>query len=115
MGAAIVIDLLTRKRDAVTKANGRIVAAVLALVLSLVTGFNVYRDDKKVDTSKKELIEQFMASTVEAKNNPTIEQAPVALAAPLQEQAAAPMVQKVAAMSDADKAVAVMGCDEGPG
>lgn len=76
LGAAIVIDLLTRKRDAVTKANGRIVAAVLALVMALVSGFNVYRDTQKIDSAKKELIEQFMATTVEARNAPTPAAAP---------------------------------------
>ncbi len=68
--AAVVIDLLTRKRDALAKANGRIVAAVLSLVMALFTGFNDYRDNQKVDTAKKELIEQFMAATVEAKTAP---------------------------------------------
>lgn len=115
LGSAIVIDLLTRKKDAVTKANGRIVAAVLALVLALVTGFNVYRDTQKVDSAKKELIEQFMVSTVEARNATAPAAAPVpdtatpaAMATPLQDQAPAPAVQKVAATSDADKAVAVL-------
>ena len=34
LAAAIAIDLLTRKRDAVAKANGRILAAAIALILA---------------------------------------------------------------------------------
>jgi hypothetical protein len=106
LATAGVIDLLTRKRDSVTKANGRIVAAVLALVMALVSGFNVHRDTQKVDTAKKELIEQFMASTVEAKTALVLEPAPVTLAAaPQQEQAVVPVAQKVAATSEADRVV----------
>lgn len=108
LAAAIVIDLLTRKRDAVTKANGRIVAAVLALVLVLVTGFNVYRDDKKVDTAKKELIEQFMASSVEARNAPA-PTAAVPVQMPVAEAATpTPIVPAPAGASDADKTVAIL-------
>jgi hypothetical protein len=66
IAVAVVIDLITRKRDALIKANGRIVAATLALVMALVSGASVYRDTQKVETAKKELIEQFMTSTVEA-------------------------------------------------
>lgn len=106
LAAAVAIDLLTRKRDAVAKGNGRIVAAVLALVMALVSGFNVYRDTQKVDTAKKELIEQFMASTVEAKTASVLEPAPVALAAaPQQEQAVVPVAQKMATTSEADRVV----------
>lgn len=103
LGAAIVIDLVTRKRDSITKANGRIVAAVLALVLAFVTGFNVYRDDKKVDTAKRELIEQFMATTVEAKAASTS-----GVAAPQQTQAVVPAAQQVAVTNEADRAVGVL-------
>lgn len=110
LAAAVVIDLLTRKRDAIAKANGRIVAAVLALVMALVSGFNVYRDTQKVDNAKKELVEQFMASTVEAKASANAEPPvtpPVALAAAPQPPAA-PVERQGAAVSEADSAVAVM-------
>jgi hypothetical protein len=70
LGAAVIIDLLTRKRDALKKANGRIVAAALALVVGLTSAFNSYQGDKKVDAAKTELIEQFMATTVQARNEP---------------------------------------------
>jgi hypothetical protein len=105
--AAVVLDLITKKRDAVAKANGRIVAAVLALVMALVSGFNVYRDTQKVDTAKRELIEQFMTSTVEAKTATVpdpVAAPPVALVATPQ-QAAAPVAQQVVATSEADRAV----------
>ena len=103
---AVVIDLLTKKRDAVAKANGRIVAAVLALVMALVSGFNVYRDTQKVDTAKKELIEQFMQTSVDAKAAPATEPAQAAqpTVAP-QPAPAAPVAQQIAATSDADKTV----------
>lgn len=101
LAVAIVIDLLTRKRDAAAKANGRIVAAAVALVLAGTAVFKDHRDNLKVDTAKKELIEQFMTSTVEAKNAPAT--APVQAA--FQEPAAVPVAQKVAATSEADRAV----------
>jgi hypothetical protein len=104
--AAIVIDLIARKRDAVARANGRIVAAVLALVMALVSLFNVYRDNQKVDSAKKELIQQFMQTSVEAKSSPAVEPAQVTQPAAVQQQApAAPVVQQVAAASEADRAV----------
>lgn len=105
--AAVVIDLITKKRGAVAKANGRIVAPVLALVMALVSGFNAYRDTQKVDIAKKELIEQFMASTVEAKTATAPELAPVVLAAATQ-QTASPVAQQVVATSGADRVVGVL-------
>ena len=109
LAAAIAIDLLTRKRDAVAKANGRILAAAIALILAGSAVLSDYRDNKKVDTAKKELIEQFMTSTVEARNAPATEPivgGPAAVL--LQEQAVAPAVQKVAVTSDADRVVGVL-------
>lgn len=107
--AAVVIDLITRKRDAVARANGRIVAAVLALVMALVSGFDVYRDTQKVDLAKKELIEKFMQTSVEAKSSPAVEPAQVTQPAVAQQQPpAAPSVQQVAATSEADKTVLVL-------
>lgn len=104
--AAVVIDLLTKKRDALVKANGRIVAAVLALVVALVAGFNVYRDTQKVDSAKRELIEQFMQTSVAAKAAHAEGTAQVAQAAAAQKPAPAmPVAQQAAATSDADKAV----------
>lgn len=104
--AAVVIDLLTKGRDAIAKANGRIVAAVLTLVMALVSGFNVYRDAQKVDSAKKELIEQFMATTVEAKTAPASEPAPVAPPTTPQESTlATPVVQQTVATSKADRTV----------
>lgn len=103
--AAVVIDLLTRKRDAQTKANGRVVAAVLSLVMALFTGLKDYRDNQKVDTAKKELIEQFMAATVEAKTAQPSATDTTATPAP------APLVQPAAPeppkkqMSEADQTV----------
>ena len=104
LAAALVIDLLTRKRDAISKANGRIVAAVLALILALVMGFNVYRDDKKVDTAKRELIEQFMAATVDAKSTSTSQVG----VAPAQTQASVPVALQVASTSKADREVVIL-------
>ena len=49
---AVVIDLITRKRDALIKANGRIVAATLALATAVVSGIGVYRDTQEIDTAK---------------------------------------------------------------
>lgn len=83
--AAVIVDLFTRKRDAVAQANGRIVAALLALVMALVSGFNAYRDTQKIDSAKKELIEQFMATTVEARS------APAKITAPAEPVSAAPV------------------------
>lgn len=107
---AVVIDLITRKRDALVKDNGRIVAATFALVMALVSGINVYRDTQIVDTAKKELIEQFMTSTVEAKvaAQPVVNSVPPAAIAPQSELAAAPVVLKVAATSEADRMVGFM-------
>lgn len=107
--AAAVIDLLTKKRDAIAKANGRIVAAVLALVMALVSVFNVYRDTQKVDSAKKELIEQFMTASVEAKSVPTPETAPAAqTAVPQLPTPATPVAQQVAATSQADRLVGIL-------
>lgn len=108
--AAVVIDFLTKKREAVAKANGRIVAAALALVMALVSGFNDYRDTQKVDSAKKELIEQFMSMSVEAKTAPATEAAPapVAPSVVVQQPAPAPappIAQQVVATSEADRAV----------
>ena len=47
LAAAIAIDLLTRKRDAVAKANGRILAAAIALILAGSAVLSDYRDNKK--------------------------------------------------------------------
>lgn len=107
--AAVFIDWLNRKRDAVAKANGRIVAAVLALVMALVSGFDVYRDTRKVDTAKKELIEQFMQTTVDAKAAPAAEPAQVAQSAVTPQPAPVAPVTREAATSYADKTVAFLG------
>lgn len=111
IAVAVVMDLITRKRDALIKAYGRIVAATLALAMALVSGISVYRDTQKVDTAKKELIEQFMASTVEAKiaAQPVVNFEPPPAAIVLQsELAAAPVVLKAAATSEADRMVGFM-------
>lgn len=106
VATAVVIDLLTKKRDALVKANGRIVAAVLALLVALVSGFNVYRDAQKVDSAKNELIEQFMQTSIAAKAAPSEETAQVAQPAAAQQPAPAmPVAQQAAATSDADKTV----------
>lgn len=111
--AALAIDLVLKRRDVITKARGRIVAAALTLVMSLVSGINVYRDTQKVDTAKKELIEQFMATAVEVRNAP----APVAATeqvATAQAAAAIPAsvvpssVAKPFAANEADRMVGAM-------
>lgn len=102
--AAIVIDLLTRKRDAITKANGRVVAATAALVLAGIAIYTDYRDNRKVDTAKKELIEQFMASSVEARNAP----AQASSSGKPDTANPAPFVPAPAGASDADKSVSVL-------
>lgn len=112
--AAVVIDLILKKRDATTKANGRIVAATLALVMALATGVSFYRDTQKVDAAKKELIEQFMKSAVEAKTvngqaAPAYELVPVAPAAEPQAPSS-PHIQKTTVGStEADRMVVLMG------
>lgn len=104
--AAVVFDFLTKKRDAITKANGRVIAAVLAVIMALVSGFNVYRDAQKVDTAKNELIKQFMTSTIEAKSAPVASPATLVQPVPAQQSTTvAPAAQQVAAVSDADRAV----------
>lgn len=111
IAVAVVIDLFTRKRDALIKAKGRIVAGTLALVMALVSGVNVYRDTQKVDAAKKELIEQFMTTTVEAKiaAQPVVNSEPSPAAIALQsELAAAPVVLKAADISEADRMVGFM-------
>lgn len=100
--AAVVIDFLTRGRGALVKANGRIVAASLALLAALVAGYNDYRDNQKLDVAKKELIEQFMATTVEAKSGP------LPAAASGSEPQATPRASE-APQSEADKLVSLMG------
>jgi hypothetical protein len=107
--SVVVIDLLTKKRGAVAKCNGRILAAALALVIALVSGFNVSRDTQKVDTAKKELIEQFMQTSVDAKAASAIEPAQTTQAIPAPQQVSAThVVQQVAATSDADKELALL-------
>jgi hypothetical protein len=115
LAAAVVIDLILRKRDAVIKANGRIVASTLALVMALSVSFTWYRDTQKVDTAKKELIEQFMKSTVEAKTGGPSPAAPEASAAALTSNppaaipATATTPTKTSAVgSEADRTVAVL-------
>ena len=108
--AAVVLDFLTKKRGATAKANGRIAAATLALVMVAVSGFNVFRDTQKVESAKNELIEQFMATSVEARTAPAIEAgtAPLASAVPVVDEPPAlalPPVQPVAGSSEADRAV----------
>lgn len=106
MMAAVAIDLLTRKRDAVAKANGRIVAAVLALVLALASGFNVYRNTQRVDAVKKELIEHLMASTAEAKNATAADPTPTApSAATPQTRAVALVASQLGEASEADRVI----------
>jgi hypothetical protein len=113
--AAIVIDFILKKRDAVIKANGRIVAATLALVMALSVSFTWYRDNQKVDTAKNELIEQFMKSTVEAKNAAAAPEAPQPPASaqipgpPAATAAAATTPTRASAVgSEADRAVAFL-------
>ena len=101
---AIVIDLLTRKRDATTKANGRVVAATAALVFASIAIYTDYRDNQKVDTAKKELIEQFMASSVEARNAP----AQASSSGRPDTANPVPFVPAPAGASDADKSVSVL-------
>lgn len=108
--AAVVIDLILKKRDATTKANGRIVAATLALVMALATGVSFYRDTQKVDAAKKELIEQFMKSAVEAKTvdaqaAPAYDLTPVAPAAEPQ----IPSSPTTLGRTEADRVVVLMG------
>lgn len=108
--AAVVSDLILRKWGSDTKAKGRIVAATLALVMALTVGIGEYRDTKKVDTAKKELIEDFMSTTVAAQKS---------AAQPLTPDPASAVEAKVAATpapiavpigaSDTDRAVAVLG------
>jgi len=72
---------------------GRIVASALALVVGLTSAFNSHQDNKKVDTAKKELIEQFMATSVEARNAPapvTSQPEALPIAARIPEEAAQP-------------------------
>ncbi|MFM2049698.1 MAG: hypothetical protein RL682_189 [Pseudomonadota bacterium] len=111
--AALAIDLVLKRRDVISKARGRIVAAALTLVMSLVSGFNVYRDTQKVDTAKRELIESFMATTVEARNAPLLAatpeqvgtaQAPAASPAPV----APNPVNKPFVANEADRMVGFM-------
>lgn len=120
--AAVVIDLILKKRDALVKANGRIAAAALALVMALATGLADYRDAQKVNEAKKELIEQFMTSTIEAKNaaaQPTTAPEPrpgalVAVALTSSDATpAAPAVNAVAGGSEADRVVAFLGLMKG--
>lgn len=113
LAAAVVIDLILKKRDSVIKANGRIVAATLALVAALSVSLTWYRDNQNVDTAKKELIEQFMKSTVEAKNAAAAPAAPQPAASaqipgPLAATAVVP-----AAGSEADRAVAFLQAMKG--
>lgn len=107
--AAVVLDFLTKKGGATAKANGRIAAATLALVMVAVSGFNVFRDTQKVESAKNELIEQFMATSVEARTAPAIEAAPAPLASAVpvvdEPPLALPAVQPVAGSSEADRAV----------
>lgn len=115
--AALVIDFITRKRDPVIKANGRIVAACIALIAALTWSVTTYRDAQRVSTAKDELIEAFMKSSVEAQKapvaptpaeppQPTSDATPVA--APATPEAAP--IQKIAAGgSEADRMVAFMG------
>ena len=113
--AAVAIDLILKKRHALTKAKGRIVAAALAFVVALAIGFTTYRDTQKVDAAKKDLIEQFMTATVEAKNavdQPSItpEQAPSSpLAVAPQRDVSTPSVKVAAGGSEADRTVALLG------
>lgn len=115
---AVVIDIIFKKREAMTKAKGRIVAAVLALVLAFGAGITLYQDTHRVNEAKKELIEQFMASTVEG-NRATTSAPSVAEAASSAAVAAiasqtpvvpAPHPVKIEASgSEADRAVALYG------
>lgn len=112
--AAVVIDLILKKRDATTKANGRIVAATLALVMALATGVSFYRDTQKVDVAKKELIEQFMRSTVEARTvtaqtAPAYELAPVPPAAEPRAPSSPPVQKATVGRTEADRMAVLMG------
>lgn len=98
--AALVIDFIMRKRDSAIKANGRIVAACIALIAALTWSFTTYRDAQHVSTAKDELIEAFMKSSVEAQKAP--------LAAPATPEAA-PIPKVAAGVSEADRMVAFMG------
>lgn len=109
LAAAIVIDLLTRKRDATTKANGRILAAAAALVLAGTAIYTDYRDNRKVDTAKKELTEQLMASLGEARNAP----AQASSSGKPDTANPAPLVPAPAGASDADKTVSVLAAMTG--
>lgn len=108
LAAAIVTDLFTRKRSATSKANGRILAAGLAFMVAGAAVFNDYRDAQKIDTAKKELIEQFMVSTVGTK--PTSDEvAKPAVLSTVPQQPSVPIAQHATAgTSDADKAVGVL-------
>ena len=101
--AAGVTGLILKNRDDRSKANGRIVAATLALMMALVSGFTAYHDTQRVDTAKKELLDQFMASTVNAKAAATQSEA-------IHPEHPAASIQQIAAgSSDADRAVAFLG------
>ena len=100
--AAVVIDLLTKKRDVVGKASGRIVAGLLALVVALASGASVYRDTQKIDLAKQELIEQFMRSSVEAKT------ATPQTTAPAAQKATELATQQMTGASESDKTVEIL-------
>lgn len=104
LAAAIVVDLLTRKRAATVKAQSRIVAAVMALAVAVVAVFNIYQDTQKVKAAKNELVEEFMRTTVEARTAPSTEPTQEAEAVPEPAAQAAPQT----GLSDADRTVAYL-------
>lgn len=101
--AAGVLGLILKKRDDQSKANGRVAAATLALLMALFLGFTGYHDTQRVNTAKNELIEQFMVSTVTARTDA------IPSAAMPSERPAAPIQRVAAGGSEADRAVAFLG------
>ncbi|MDO8293270.1 MAG: hypothetical protein Q7T29_10480 [Gallionella sp.] len=116
--AAVVIDIILKKREVLTKAKGRIVAAALALVMAFGAGITSYQDTHRVNEAKKELIEQFMASTIEgnratARAPSVAEPASSATVATIASQTpvvpAPPPVKVEAGGNEADRAVVLYG------
>lgn len=105
--AATVVDRMLNKRNPLTRAKGRIGVGLFAVIAGLGLGVSSYQDTRRLTEAKKELIEQFMTSAVEAKRAPAESPAvaPVAAADPVP----MPSPNKSASGSSTDKMVALMG------
>jgi hypothetical protein len=69
---AVIGDLLLRKKDPQFRAKGRLVASSIALLMALNIGFTHFREEQKTSAIRKDLIEHFMAATVDADRAPGI-------------------------------------------